>query len=113
MKAIYLLAAAPLLIAASPEEELRKDVRCFVAVGMLGQQKDENVRSAAMLAAQYFLGRIDGRAPAADLEDLVAREAPTLTEAETGQLLRQCGALMEKRGKDVVGVGEKLKARGL
>ena len=112
MKPYLLLAAAPLLVAATPEEELRKDVRCFAAMGMLVQHEDETVRNAALMAAQYYLGRIDGRAPSADLEDLLAREAPSLAGQDNAALMRACGALLQTRGAAVVAVGNKLKARG-
>jgi hypothetical protein len=113
-KIISVLALAPCLAAAAAplDEETRRDVRCFILIAQLSTSDDPETRDAGRIGSQYFLGRIDGRAPGLDLEAAVAAEAPA---ALAGQktLLPRCGELMKKRGDEVEAIGNRLTARGI
>ncbi len=113
-KAILMLALWPLAaaVAAPLDEETRKDVRCLIIVGQLSKSEDPQVRDAGRIAGQYFLGRIDGRAPALDLESAVAAEVAAAI-ADQKALFPYCGDLMKKRGAEVEAVGKRLTARGI
>ena len=113
-KVIWTLALAPwVAAAATPMDEVtRKDVHCLIAVGQLVKSDDPKLRDAGRLAGQYFLGRIDGRAPALDLEAAVAAEIAAAT-AEQKALFTYCGELMRKRGQEVEAIGNRLTARGI
>jgi hypothetical protein len=106
--AAAVLATAAGARAATPAEENARDIRCLIAVSELSQSKDKAVETAGLIASQYYLGRIDGRTPNADLEALIIQEAPKLGNAERGPLLATCGKLIEDRGKALEAIGNKL-----
>jgi hypothetical protein len=114
VKAMGMLVLAPWLVgAAGPADEAtRQDIRCFIVVAQLSKSDDPAIRDAGRIGSQYFLGRIDGRAPTLDLESAVVAEAAS---AGTDQraLLASCGALMKKRGEEVEAIGARLTARGI
>lgn len=81
------------------------DLACFRLMAELAQDEDPRVRAGGRIAAQYFLGRIDAAQPGADLE----AGAVTAGEARE-QLLRQCGAALQRGGRDFRNIGEALAA---
>lgn len=113
-QAIWMLALAPWVAgAAAPlDVETRKDVRCLIVVGQLSKSEDPELRDAGRVASQYFLGRIDGRAPALDLEAAIAAEGAAAV-ADQKDLFLYCGELMKKRGAEVEAIGNRLVARGI
>jgi hypothetical protein len=81
------------------------DVRCFLVTAEMADTKDKEVETAASIMMFYYLGRIDGKDPAANIEALVEQEAARLTDAEKKQLLATCSAQVERRGKQLSGGG--------
>ena len=112
-KAIWTVALAPWLAGAAPlDEETRRDVRCFILVAQLSGSEDPALRDAGRIGSQYFLGRIDGRAPGLDLEAVMVAEADAAI-ADRKALFPYCGDLMKKRGAEVEAIGNRLAARGI
>jgi hypothetical protein len=103
---------SPLLIAAAPptDAETTKDVRCLVAVSSLAGSEDAAAKYAAVVGAQYFLGRIDGRRPDFDLEAAIKAEASQMTDAEIRTLLVSCGGLIKSRGEALEAIGKAIQA---
>jgi hypothetical protein len=104
----------PLLLGAAPppDPETVKDVRCLVALIVLGNSQDPKIRESALIGAQYFLGRIDGRSPGLDLEAAMANEA-SMIRAQQKSFLESCGAILTRRGGEVEEIGNRLKGRGI
>src|SRR5689334_22708996 len=106
-----LLLSLPFLLSAAPvQDATRSDVRCFIVVSSLADSNDDAAKTAGMMGTEYYLGRIDGRSPGLDLEAAVARELP-ISATHNANLLRSCGALMQKRGSEVEAVGRRLQAK--
>jgi hypothetical protein len=79
MKTSKLLAACAVLLCASAarardaDAQTRSDVRCFIAMGALGQSAQ--YKQASTIGAFYFAGRLEGRNPDFDLKRAVRQEA--------------------------------------
>src|SRR4051812_35429325 len=103
--ALALALALPLIVAAAPRPETREDVRCFLAASSMMSSDKPELKMFGSMAAQYFLGRIDGREPGVDIEAITVEEGPSMTQADVSALLRSCGALMQKRGNEIQAIG--------
>src|SRR5690349_16546544 len=101
-----LLLSLPFLLGAAPApNDLRNDIRCFMVASELGGSNDQSERTAGLLASEYYLGRIDGRAPGLNLEAAMMRELP-ISDTDRASLLRSCGARLQARGAAVQAIGE-------
>jgi hypothetical protein len=111
MKRNYWIFAAPLLIGAAPplSADIRADVRCLLAIGLLGANPDPAIKMSGMIGTQYYFGRIDARVDTIDLEKVLATEVATLTDAEIPSLLKSCGARMKSRGELLSAIGNRMK----
>jgi hypothetical protein len=110
MNRTYWLLATPLLIAAAAPiaPDTRNDVRCLLAISALAENSDPSIKMAAMLGAQYYFGRVDGRVPPLDLEQVMLSEAAKLKDADIPLLLKACGERMEARGAALSGIGKRM-----
>ena len=78
------------------------DRRCFRLMAGLAESGDPRMRSLGLVAAQYFLGRLDARGEAVDLE-----AHPASLDADRS-LLSACGEVMGEAGRDFRRIGEAL-----
>jgi hypothetical protein len=71
-------------------------------------------RTAALMLAAYYLGRLDNRAPDAEVERLIEREAEKMTEAEYRAGATRCGKALTLKGQEIQKIGADLthKAQG-
>ncbi|HEY0011804.1 MAG TPA: hypothetical protein VGB79_03010 [Allosphingosinicella sp.] len=106
--ALQLAVPAP---AQAPAGSLSFDVQCMLLLGALAQNGPEDARTAMQAGSFYYLGRIDGRTPAVDLERAFTVEADVLERADTDRIVRSCGAFMEQRGQAVQDIGANIMAR--
>ena len=103
--------AAPLLIAAAPADNAAlADAQCLVAFGQLGASEDAATRQAGMIGANYFLGRLDGRAANADLRALLKQAGEAMKAADLKPALTRCGTLLQQRGEALQAIGRSLSA---
>jgi len=84
-----------------------QDVRCYRLMAELAEDEDPRISSAGLTGAQYFLGRIDARAP--DFEP--SRDEAGMAERERAALIGQCGALMGAGGRDFRSLSQQLADR--
>jgi hypothetical protein len=113
MRIVILAAAAGLLAAggARAAEPSAADVRCITIDFLLaGSAKDDNVKQAALLSSFYFLGKVDGAAPGADLEGKIREVAAKLTQADAVADAKRCGDELATRGREIEALGERLKS---
>ena len=92
---------------AAPADDA-EDMRCLIVAVELADNADKELSDAGTMMTTYFLGRLDGRSPAANLEQLLIQEATRLTEADKERLLIACLAQLELRGKQMEALGERL-----
>lgn len=81
-----------------------QDLRCYQLMAVLAQNDDPRISSAGLTGAQYFLGRIDARAPGFDPE----QNRDGVPEADRAALVGRCGALMGAGGRDFRALGRRL-----
>ena len=84
------------------------DLRCYRLMAELAEDDDPRIRSAGLIGAQYFLGRIAAAQPGFDPD--AAGQGPAESEAERERLIRQCGSLVGQgpRGRDFRLLGDRL-----
>ena len=98
--------AAP---AHSLSPDLTVDIRCFVAaINLMQATPDSTARSAAFSSALYYLGRLDGRNPTLNLEELIVAESQKMTQSDIRSELQRCGKALSARGTVVTVIGQKL-----
>ena len=107
MKTSTLLAACAVLVSAGAanaqaldaEAVNRSDVRCFLAMGALGQ--NAQYKDAATVGSFYFAGRIEGRNPDFDLKRAARLEAGRMGAQEYVGEIKRCGDLVKAKGGEM------------
>ena len=101
-----LLLSASAAVAAPADDA--EDMRCLIVAAELADNQDSEIAEAGTLMTTYFLGRLDGRSPGANLEELLLREAAAMTDDDRQRLLIACSAQLELRGKQMEALGARL-----
>jgi hypothetical protein len=84
------------------------DVRC-VAVGIRSAAlPDSHQKSAGLLMALYFIGRLDGRDPTLDLEARLTEQLAKMTAADFTTEAARCGSTLSTKGAQITRVGQDL-----
>jgi hypothetical protein len=91
-----------------PADSVRFDLRCLLATTVVGSQASGEGRAAAMVVSTYFLGRLDGSLPAAQLEARLNQEAQELQASQIGEIARACAAVTHRRGQEVRDIGRRM-----
>lgn len=95
------LVACPLGGARAAGRQTLADIRCVVvAIRMMSISYAQD-RSAGMMAALYYLGRLDGHAPTADLARLLDDESRKMTLAEFRANAGRCGSAMKLKARQI------------
>lgn len=103
LTALFALAASPEPVSAEASANL--DRRCYGLMAQLAAADDPRIRDAALVGAQYFLGRLDAGAAGFD-PDTPLPSPPG--DPERDQLIRRCTALMGAGGRDFRALGQRL-----
>lgn len=90
------------------DRETLADVRCvLVAMRMVATETPEQ-RTAGMMVAMYYLGRLDGHAPGANIERLIKEEVWKSTSAELKSDAVRCGQGLQRKGHELQKIGAEL-----
>ncbi|MET1111826.1 MAG: hypothetical protein ABWX67_09915 [Allosphingosinicella sp.] len=114
MKPGWIFVAPALLIAAAPPPDAatKDDLRCFLIMGSLaGTAKEGPGMQTAVAGTLYFLGRLEDRAPALDIEAAGAAELLAMTEADFQKDKPRCLAVIEEKGKRLIAIGAAIDKR--
>jgi hypothetical protein len=76
------------------------------------QQQSTEFQTAGMMSAMYYLGRLDGRAPKADIESMLASQVSSMTGEDYSQEAKRCGTTLQGRGAQMQQIGQNLIRRG-
>ncbi len=87
------------------------DVRCLVVALDLDRSPDPQMKSLAMSAGLYFVGRLRGRAPDLDLEAAIIRQLRVMTREDLRTERDRCGTVLASQADKLAVMGEHL--RGL
>jgi hypothetical protein len=89
------------------------DIRCFiVASTVVGGADNEKAKSAGMLAAIYFAGKIYGASPQIGLQAAIETELDKMADIDLTTVRKECGEEMRVHGNEIEGAGKALQAKG-
>jgi hypothetical protein len=97
--------------ARAQDVETIADVRCVIVGVLLVQKADPAQRTAGSMLSMYYIGRLDGRVPKLDLEELILKEGGTMTNADFGAEAKRCGETLAARGQEITRIGQDIVAR--
>lgn len=104
------LAVLLLALQAGAPGSLTFDARCMVALGQLAQSTDPAIKRAGEVGSQYYFGRFDARVGDDALEEALRRETQGMRADQQGEMLRACGAFLERRGQRLTEIGDRISA---
>jgi hypothetical protein len=97
---------------ATPAAATVADVQCLVVGMRFANSPDPRQKLSGTMLTIYFLGRIDGRSPTADLQRLLVQQVKGMNEAALGSAATRCGAELSTRGVEITRLGRALEALG-
>lgn len=101
--ALALLSAQP----AAADGDLAHDVRCLTVLSAVAASaEDAETKNGATLLTTYFIGRIDGRMPEADLAPMVKKEVKALESADLEALIVACSNEVQARMGEIEKMAE-------
>ena len=89
----------------SLDAERTADIRCVLVGIRLSTVGNATQRSAGTMLALYFLGRLEGRNPGFDVENLVIKNAQVMTESDYKAEAGRCGAALSEKGQQIAKIG--------
>lgn len=89
----------------------RADMRCFVIATQMAASDQGTVKAAGMVAGFYWMGRLDGREPGANMEDRMMAELPKFDADSAKSEALRCGAELTQRGEAVTAMGKDIQRR--
>jgi hypothetical protein len=98
--------------ARSQAVETITDVRCVVVGMRLAGMVNSPQHSAGMALVLYYIGRLDGRVPKLDIEDLMIKEITRMTNVDYDSETKRCEGGLTKRGQGIAQIGKDLIERG-
>ncbi len=113
IKSIIVSAAMLVAIATSaqgqqPTEDVAADVRCLVVSLRLIHSENPVLRVGGQQAELYWVGRLDGRAPGADLQSLVSAADHEMNEAKALTETKRCSRELAARELQMPEVGNQI-----
>jgi hypothetical protein len=109
------LAGALTLVSAkalAQDAETIADVRCVIVGIRFAGMADAAQHSAGMMLSMYYIGRLDGRVPKLDIEELMIKEISAMTESDYGSEAKRCGGSLTAKGQEVTRIGKDIVERG-
>lgn len=116
-KNCFVLAFAAFLAAMSAQSSAQDaqtiaDIRCVVIGMRMGGTGNAAQQSAGGVLALYYIGRLDGRVPSLNIEDLIVQQITKMTKADYDSEGKRCGAVLKEKGQQLTQIGKDLVERG-
>jgi hypothetical protein len=107
--AIAALTVVPMPVQAQPtSDETTHNIQCSIAVSLLTEKTDPQLKIAGLMGSMFFAGKIFGTNPKIDLPSALQRESPKLDANKMKDLLNECGSEMKLRGEQIKMAGQVL-----
>lgn len=87
------------------DQRTSSDIRCMLVGLRMMTLNTPQQRTDGVMLAIYYLGRVDGRAPRANVEQLLVNESEKITSAELRKDAARCGRTLEEKGHQLQGIG--------
>jgi hypothetical protein len=83
------------------------EARCMVVAVSVSNGQSSTQKSAAVMTAMYYFGRLDGcgSQSEASVENLIVREATGMTAEELRSEAARCGATLTRKGNELQAMG--------
>jgi hypothetical protein len=109
-----LAGALTLLSTQAPAEDAEtiSDVRCVIVGMKFAGMSDPTQQSAGLMLSLYYVGRLDGRVPKLNIEELMIKEISTMTTSDYGSEAKRCGASLTEKGQEISRIGKDMVERG-
>ena len=101
-----------LVVAAAPAPPAIEPTRCLLIAVAAMQSGDANMAQAGKFASLYWMGRVNGASPGADLTRELGAAAKSMDGTNLQAEAARCGEEMKKRGLEMQQVGNALQAQG-
>lgn len=108
LPAIAVCMLAPLAGANPADMQTVADAQCMVIGARLSASTDPQQKVPGQMILMYYLGRIDGRSPNADLKTLIGTETRKMTATDVQNAASRCGKQFAARGEAIVRIGKSL-----
>lgn len=108
LPAIAFCTLAAVARADPPDTQTVADAQCMVVGARLSASTDPQQKVPGQMILMYYLGRIDGRSPTADLKSLIRTETQKMTTPELQKAADRCGKQFAARGEEIVQIGKSL-----
>lgn len=102
---VMLLCFVPSANADSVAASNAEDAQCIILGARLLRSENPQYRKSGRMLVVYFLGRINGRTPHADLAAMIEKEATRMTEAAFKGAMSRCGAELSAGGAELAQIG--------
>jgi hypothetical protein len=110
--AMLMFVQLPVAIAGSGLNETRADIQCLIVGARLSESPSPSVKLSGGMLMTYFLGRVDGRTPDANIESLIVEELRAMSSDEVAEASRRCTAEFSRRGVEFTKIGNALARKG-
>jgi|HubBroStandDraft_5_1064220.scaffolds.fasta_scaffold23435_4 hypothetical protein len=84
------------------------DVRCVAVALRMTEMPAAEQKSSGLMMALYYVGRLDGRAPNLDIEELIIQQIGKMTNADYSSEAIRCGKSLSEKGQKMTQIGQKL-----
>lgn len=106
--AFVVLAVLPISRTHAADRQTVADVHCVVVAMHMATLSTPRQRSAGVMIATYYLGRLDGRSPHLDIERLIEEEAKKMTPTQLQSDAVRCGRALREKGQEMVRISADL-----
>ena len=89
----------------SPRADTIADTRCVVIGLKLAGVADASRQSAGTMLMLYYIGRLEGRVPELDLENLIVKEISRMMPSEFDSETKRCGLGLSEKGREITKIG--------
>src|SRR6478609_7298865 len=97
LAAVAVLLWVPSVRAGPDRNRTNADVQCLIVGARLSESSDPGQKLSGGMLMTYFLGRIDGRAPGANIESLIVETLATMTASDLVEASHRCRAEFSER----------------
>jgi len=98
--------------ARAQDAETIADIRCIVVGFRMSQLPNPAQQTAGTMAALYYIGRLEGRMPNLDIEELMITEIGRMTATDYDSEAKRCGSHLMDKGQQITRFGKDMVERG-
>jgi hypothetical protein len=87
---------------------LTADAQCLLIGTQLTSSSNEQLKFSGTLLTMYFLGKIEGRSSAVNLQELITDASKRISATELKSAMQRCGKELSARGAEITQIGKSL-----